>query len=68
LRIGVKAIATQCRPPTYQRSRFVVGDAYEELGKEVDPKPLNPLVRGNITLNVNQNIDTHIASICPKCF
>ena len=32
---GVKAIATQCFPPTPKRSRFVVGDAYEELGKEV---------------------------------
>jgi len=32
---GVKAIATQCGPPIPKRSRFVVGDAYEELGKEV---------------------------------
>ena len=46
----------------------MVGDAYEELGKEVDPKPLNLLLGGNITLNVSQNIDTHIASICPKYF
>jgi hypothetical protein len=32
---GAKASATQCCPPTPKRSRFVVGDAYEELGKEV---------------------------------